>query len=247
MALYGLIGFPLSHSKSPEYFAGLFSKTNKKHQYELFPLQSIASLPELLHQRKEIKGLNVTLPYKQAVIPFCHHLDVTAQECGSVNTLVVTRQNDAYEITGHNTDYFGFLQSSIHFLPGNASALVLGNGGVSQTVQHVLAELGIPFRVVSQSIRVSGGFDYTSLSPKDVNEHRILINTTSLGMYPNTSEKPDIPYEGITDRHFLFDLIYNPEKTAFLEEGEKRGAALKNGLEMFHIQAQKAWELWECG
>lgn len=247
MALYGLIGFPLSQSKSPEYFAKLFATNNLKHQYELFPLENIDKLLELIDSQREIKGLNVTLPFKQEVIPLCTKLEATAQKCGSVNTLVIRRQNNSLEIIGYNTDYFGFLHSAKTFFPQNAKALVLGDGGVSQTVQYVLTELNIPYRVASRNPRSSEGITYKELSTQDVFEHRILINTTSLGMYPDTFQKPDIPYDGISKQHFLFDLIYNPEKTAFLAEGEKRAASLKNGLEMLHIQAQKAWKLWECG
>ncbi len=210
------------------------------YRYENFDLESIEEFPDMLRNNPGLVGLNVTIPYKEAIIPYLDELDVEAARIGAVNTIKI----GAGGLKGYNTDAYGFQKSLEPLLRGqHKKALILGTGGASKAVAHVFRSLSIAFRYVSRQPG-PGQLSYESLGEDIMNSHAIIVNTTPLGTHPNISEKPLVPYDLISPDHLLFDLIYNPEKTAFLQEGEKRGAQIKNGLRMLELQAEKAWEIW---
>lgn len=211
------------------------------HSYDQFDLDEIDLFPELWAD-PELSGANVTIPYKESVIPYLDSLDETAESVGAVN--VVKRFGN--ELRGYNSDFYGFQNSVRNWLSGNSTkALILGTGGASLAVRAVLSFMEIPYHMVSRE-PVDGKLTYTELNkhPELVEEHRLIINTTPLGMHPNVDSKPDLPYNRLGSEHYLFDLVYNPEVTAFLEAGIDAGASTKNGLEMLHLQAEKSWEIW---
>ncbi|MFM9948886.1 MAG: shikimate dehydrogenase family protein [Saprospiraceae bacterium] len=239
--LYGIIGYPLTHSFSKRYFSEKFEKEGLLHcRYELFPIAEIGLLPEILKNNPTLRGLNVTIPYKQAVLPFLDGFGEGIAKLGAVNVIDISDG----KLTGHNTDIAGFEQSLRNALGTERpeAALVLGTGGASKAVQFVLSKMQIPFRLVSRS--QESDFHYDQLTKEIVLAHRLIVNTTPLGMSPNTETCPKIPYEAISQRHLLFDLVYNPEETAFLKKGRLQGARIQNGLEMLYTQADKAWAIW---
>ncbi|MGK7391863.1 MAG: shikimate dehydrogenase family protein [Candidatus Cyclobacteriaceae bacterium M2_1C_046] len=241
--VYGLIGKKLSHSFSKKYFTDKFKREGlDNHKYELFELPSVDHFPGLIRSNAAIKGLNVTIPYKTAVIPYLTVLDDAAKNIGAVNTIKIKDQR----LIGFNTDAFGFERSLLEKISINniSSALILGTGGASKAVQYVMEKIKLPYQLVSR-INSGSTISYAELHADHlVKESTLIINTTPLGMFPNLEEKPDIPYHEITKNHILFDLVYNPERTAFLEEGLKRGATAINGLDMLYYQADRAWEIW---
>jgi shikimate dehydrogenase len=238
---FGLVGKNISYSFSKGYFNEKFSALGlKNYSYENFDLQHIEEFENLIETHKDLRGLNVTIPYKEAVIPYLTELDAQATKIGAVNTIQFTPKG----LKGFNTDAFGFEKSITPFLRSyDKKALILGTGGASKAIAFVLENLGISKTFVSRTPQKNqmGYLDLTSAVMKDFT---VLINCTPLGTYPNIEKKPEIPYDMITDRHFLFDLIYNPAKTAFLKEGEKRGATITNGYRMLELQADRAWEIW---
>lgn len=236
----GLIGKKLGHSFSPGYFTEKFRTLGiEDAAYHAFELDSIDQLEELL-SRKKFKGLNVTIPYKQDVIPYLDEVSAAVKEIGACNTIVFKEGKRI----GHNTDFVGFRESLRPLLNSSIKdALVLGTGGAAKAVQYALSELGIRFYSVSRT-EGENIISYNALKEKNLSEFPLIINTTPLGMFPKTEEKPDLKYEQIGSGHILFDLVYNPEKTSFLLEGEKSGCRIKNGLEMLHLQADAAWKLW---
>lgn len=242
--IFGLIGYPISHSFSKKYFTEKFKKEGIPNcSYELFPLEKIELLPNLLKSQPNLKGLNVTIPYKQSVLPFLDKIDPDAKEVGAVNTIKI--ENNI--LTGYNTDVYGFENSLLDFLNQSSkspsSALILGNGGAAKAVCYVLKKLKITYQIVSRSIQ-RGDLTYQDLKESHLQEATLIINTTPLGMYPNIDSCPSIPYEYLSEQHFLYDLVYNPEKTLFLARGEKRGSKICNGFKMLHLQAEKAWNIW---
>ena len=242
MNQYGLIGYPLSHSFSKKYFSDKFEQEGiKNHAYNLFPIERIGNLPMLLESTEDLKGLNVTIPYKEYVLDFLDEIDEAAAEIGAVNTIRITNG----KLKGYNTDVYGF-EISLHKLLGKntiKNALILGTGGASKACAYVLNKLNIPFKYVSRT-KKDGQFTYPELSRQIIDNHQLIINTTPLGTFPNADTCPDIPYEDLGSEHYLYDLVYNPEVSEFLKRGKERGAAIKNGLEMLHLQAEKAWEIW---
>lgn len=239
--LYGLIGFPLGHSFSARYFADKFQQEHLPEcEYRNFPLESILELPAMLENHPELCGFNVTIPYKQEVIPYLTDLGGEAREIGAVNCVKITPKG----LFGYNTDAYGF-QKSLLDLIGNKrpNALILGTGGASKAVAYVLKKLGIPFSFVS---RQSGDnrLTYSELTPEVMETHKLIINATPLGTFPKVTGCPAIPYETLTPAHFLFDLVYNPAFTEFLRRGQEQGAAIRNGYDMLIGQAEKAWEIW---
>lgn len=244
--LLGLIGYPLGHSFSKGYFTKQFEQSNTTDwAYQNFPLTDISQLPELLKGQPNLLGLNVTIPYKKAVIPYLDHLDSLAQKVGAVNTICI--QED--RLTGYNTDVYGFitsLQNTLNkhpdFFPKRA--LILGTGGASEAVKVGLSSLNIPYQLISRKEK-KGVWTYAALHKKGLDEFSIIINTTPLGMSPKVAEFPDIPYRDLTEKHLLFDLIYNPEETAFLRKGKKQKSICINGLEMLALQADAALKIWE--
>lgn len=241
MRLFGLIGYPLGHSFSKKYFTGKFEKEGISNcRYELFPLSSIAELPALLEKEYELEGLNITIPYKKEVLQFITRSEIPEglQACNCI------RIRDG-ERVGYNTDILGFEKSLLPLLtPRQDKALVLGNGGAAESVLFVLQKLGIPVHIVSRKLHPGSTCTYGDLTPEFIAEHRLIINTTPVGTFPAITDAPAIPYSGIGADHLLYDLVYNPAKTQFLQNGEARGARIKNGEEMLVIQAEESWTFW---
>lgn len=238
-ARFGLIGSPLTHSFSPAYFNKKFSELQEDFRYEAFPLDHIHALPALLAAHPELRGLNVTIPFKTEVISFLDAISEEAAQIGAVNCIRI----EAGKLIGYNTDVYGFSESLKHALSSQVSAaLILGNGGSAKAVKAALKAMSVPFRVVSRS--GTADFCYDELNIEIIAAHELIINTSPIGMFPNTEAAPEIPYEGIGNNHFLFDLIYNPEETLFLRLGKQRGASTKNGSEMLVLQAERSWEIW---
>ncbi len=235
---YGLIGKELRHSFSPKYFKEKFTKEKILNtEYHLFPLKKIENIFELL-KNETIQGLNVTIPYKESIIPFLDKLDKTAKDIEAVNTIQIKKNR----LIGFNTDVIGFEKSLKPLLKKHhKKALIFGSGGASKAVVFVLNKLGIPFRIVS---RKPTTLQYSEINKTLLKEFTILINTTPLGMFPQVDSKPKIDYKGINKNHLVYDLIYNPLETSFLKEAKNKGAIIKNGLEMLEIQAEESWKIW---
>lgn len=246
MRQFGLIGYPLSHSFSMKYFNGKFRNENIEDcEYLNFPIDTIDKLPLLISQNKDLTGLNVTIPYKEKVMNYLDRVDETAREIGAVNTVKIKRLKDKIILTGYNTDAYGFYSSIIpHLEKVHKKALILGTGGASKAIAHVFNRLGIDYIFVSRNPRKENHISYNDLTGNLINRFKIIVNTSPLGTYPDVDSCPDIPYEYITGDHLMYDLVYNPEITKFLEKGSKKGAKTINGLQMLHLQAEKAWEIW---
>lgn len=241
MRLFGLIGYPLSHSFSKKYFTEKFEKEGLKDcSYELFSIASINELKNVLEKNPALCGLNVTIPYKEQVLSFLNEKDAIVKKIKACNCIKIVNG----KLQGHNTDAEGFERSLKKQLqPHHSKALILGTGGAAKAVEFVLKKLAIGFKYVSRKPSVHN-YSYTQLTAAIIADHTLIINTTPLGMYPRTSEAPAIPYEALTPRHYLFDLVYNPERSLFLQKGEQKGAAIKNGYEMLEIQAEESWRIW---
>jgi shikimate dehydrogenase len=241
MKKYGLIGFPLTHSFSKKYFSEKFTRENIQGvSYEAYPIENISGLPHLLKQEPLLKGLNVTIPYKEEVISF---LDELSDEVKVIQACNCIKIQDA-KLIGYNTDIIGFQRSlEKKLMPHHQRALVLGTGGAAKAVHYVLAKKGIEFALVSRT-PTEGQLAYESIHKEVIESHQLIINTTPLGMYPNVNSLPSIPYEYITSQHYLFDLVYNPVKTLFLSMGESRGAVIENGSDMLIDQAEASWKIW---
>lgn len=241
---FGLIGRTLSHSFSPTYFQQKFESLGLGDcTYEAFELADIRELPALLSARPQLQGLNVTIPYKEQVIPFLHDLASSAALVGAVNTVEFRPDG---RLVGHNTDYLGFCDSLRRFYPGRgneARALVLGTGGAAKAVEVALRELNIGYWLVSRD-PLSRGLVYADLTPELLADHSLIVNTTPLGTYPQVETYPDIPYQLLTPSHYLFDLVYNPSETEFMRRGREQGAQTQNGFEMLCLQAEAAWRIW---
>jgi shikimate dehydrogenase len=238
---FGLIGFPLSHSFSKGYFANRFSSENiLDAHYENYPIESIDLFLDLWKNNPALKGLNVTIPYKKLVIPFLQHPSAVVQSIQACNCIKL-HEGVLY---GYNTDVIGFEQSLLPYLqPHHQNALIFGTGGAAAAVEWVLQKLGIAYQLVSRTAS-EGCITYASLTPDVIAAHTLLIQTSPVGMFPNTEEAPNLPYEAITSKHHLYDLVYNPAVTQFLAKGAAQGATTQNGLEMLHLQADASWEIW---
>lgn len=244
MRLFGLIGFPLGHSFSLPYFTQKFQDENIEAKYQNFALEQIGEFKDLVKNEPELVGLNVTVPYKQKIIPFLDALHPTARAIGAVNTIFFCRKDGRLTLLGYNSDVTGFERSlKEHLKAGQNKALVLGNGGSAKAVKYVLDGLGIDYQVVSRQMG-EDLISYEQLKPGIVGSHTLIINTTPLGMFPDVDKSPDIPYGAITTDHLLFDLIYNPEETRFLKLGKKQGASIVNGSDMLIYQAEGSWKIW---
>lgn len=240
MKQFGLIGNPLGHSFSKVYFEEKFRKLKLDCTYGLYQLTNINEFPQLWEDNPGLVGVNVTIPYKQSVISYLDELSNEAHKIGAVN--VIKRFKSG--LKGFNSDYFGFKRSLENWLPNtHLSALVLGTGGASKAVQVALQDLGITYRSVSRE-KSKASFTYDQIDGKMISEYRLIINTTPLGMSPEMETKPDLPYSFLTSNHYLYDLVYNPENTSFMQEGERRGSKVKNGYEMWLLQAEKSWGIW---
>ncbi len=242
--LFGLLGKNISYSFSRTYFADKFKKEHIKNtEYVNFDIPTIDDFLSIIAKHQQhLKGMNVTIPYKLAVFPFLDKIDKKAQKIGAVNTIKITKKR---KLKGFNTDYYGFKKSLEPLLKKHHKcALILGTGGASKAVAFALKKLGIKFKLVSRNPKDKKTISYKDLSEKVIKKHTIIINCTPIGTHPNIDESPQIPYQYITEKHLLYDLIYNPFETSFLSEGKKRGATIKNGLEMLTLQAEKAWRIW---
>ncbi len=240
MPTYGLIGYPLSHSFSKQYFEKKFELEHIRNTYyQLFELADSRFFPLFLAAQNDIYGLNVTTPHKQSILDHCHILSEEVQAVEAANTLKIAENG---EITAYNTDIIGFEQSILPILMQitKPRALVLGNGGASKAVQYVLSKRKIPFTIISRS----GANKYIDINKELIESHLLIINTTTLGMHPNVDTSPDVPYQWLTPQHFCYDLVYNPAETLFLKNAKNAGSGTKNGLEMLHLQAEAAWEIW---
>ena len=245
MKKLGLVGYPLTHSFSQKYFNNKFSKENIiDYKYINFPIQSIAQFTEIIVQNPELVGLNVTVPYKREVMQYLHQIDPVTLEVGAVNTIKITGKTDKKSLIGFNTDIIGFEKSLLPLLKSNYEhALVLGTGGAAVAVTFVLNKLKIKTTKVSRKNQ-KNTLLYTDLTEEVIKKNKLIINTTPVGTFPRTEEYPEIPYYAITSDHLLYDLIYNPAESQFLRKGKKRGAMIKNGLEMLEIQAEESWKIW---
>ena len=235
MKTFGLIGKDLSHSFSAKYFNKKFFKEEIDAQYLNFELNNISEFPTLIREQK-LSGLNVTIPYKESIIPFLDELSNEAKEIGAVNTIEFIDGR----LAGHNTDIIGFTQSIIPILEGKNKALILGSGGAAKAVALALRKLNIKYKTVSRN----SSLDYSNLTKQDTVSHNIIINTTPLGTNPNIYDFHKIHYNYLNKNHLLFDLIYNPPETKFLKYGKSKNSTIKNGLEMLHIQAETSWKIW---
>ncbi|MBO4560888.1 MAG: shikimate dehydrogenase [Bacteroidaceae bacterium] len=241
--LFGLIGKPLAHSTSKVRFNKMFREQHINAYYENFELDSIEQVKELIENNPNLCGFNVTIPYKQVIIPYLNRLDETAQAIGAVNTVKVLHRDGGVELVGYNTDWIGFCKSFGELLKGHNKALILGTGGVSKAVKYALDSLGIENKFVSRN----STFDilgYYELSPSVMDEYDVIVNCTPMGMWPDTEQCPDIPYTFLSDRHLLLDVIANPDETLFMKKGRDHGATAKGGKDMLEQQAVAAWEIW---
>ena len=238
---YGLIGRDIEYSFSRSYFNNKFSKMGlKSSSYENFDIAAIDEFPAIIAKEKNLRGLNVTIPYKESIIPYLDRLDPEASKIGAVNTIEITSEG----LVGHNTDVYGFEESLLaHLLEGDTHALILGTGGASKAVAFALNRLKIAFKYVSRNPS-DGQLHYSELNLEIMSGHTVIVNCSPLGTYPNTDQKPDIPYEHVSPKHLLFDLVYNPEITSFMEAGIAQGARTCNGRQMLEFQAEKAWSIW---
>lgn len=239
---FGLVGRNISYSFSRGYFADKFKKESLPHSYVNFDLQSIEELDDIIRNTPNLKGLNVTIPYKEEVIPILDDLNKRARKIGAVNTIRITRYR---KLIGYNTDYYGFKNSlKPHLKKHHKRALILGTGGASKAIAYALKKLKIQYDYVSRTEKEGVKFLYTDLTEDIISSYNIIINCTPIGTYPDVNACPDIPYDAITERHILYDLIYNPEQTKFLSCGDIKGATTINGLEMLKLQAEKSWDIW---
>lgn len=247
--MYGLIGYPLGHSFSKEYFSRKFMELGINEEYELFPISSINQIGELMNSAElDIEGLNVTIPYKEKIIEHLSDIDSDALCIGAVNVVKVVRNKGIPSLIGFNTDWKGFLLSLSPLLENRhdiTDALILGTGGAAKAVAFALSKLGIKFKLVSRNPK-KGDLTYSMLDKAILSHHLLVINTTPLGTFPDISSCPDIPYNHLTPNHICFDLVYNPSVTEFMKRSEDNGAKVKNGLEMLYNQADLAWQIWNA-
>jgi len=240
---FGLVGKNISYSFSKKYFIEKFENLNlKKYSYFNFDIPEIEEFPFLLYHREEdFRGLNVTIPYKQSIIKYLDDISEEVKQIGAVNTIKITNDN---KLIGYNTDVYGFTKSIQPLLNSESKkALILGTGGASKAIAYALKKMNIVVEFVTRNNHHQGIL-YSDLTKEILQNHQIIINCTPVGTFPNIEDKPQIPYQFITENHIVFDLIYNPEETAFLKSAKKQGAIVKNGLEMLQLQAEKSWEIW---
>ena len=242
--LYGLLGYPLVHSFSQNYFNQKFESENIDAEYINFEIPDVGMLMEVVAENENLNGVNVTIPYKEQVIPFLDEIDPAASEVGAVNVIKFIRGKDGLRLKGYNSDIIGFTDSIKSLLkPHHQSALVLGTGGAAKAVSYSLRKLGLEVQLVSRR-KSANTLVYEELTKNDLKNHKVIVNTTPLGMYPNVDTCPDIPYRYLTSQHLCYDLIYNPDETLFLKNSRLAGAQVKNGLEMLLLQAFASYSIW---
>ena len=245
MRKFGLIGYPLGHSFSKKYFTEKFLNENIKDcSYENYPLINLDGFQELIASDNELCGLNITIPYKSEIMRFLDFTEPEAKEIGAVNVIKIKRYAGKIMLSGYNSDVTGIRDTLVQYINSNVSnALVLGTGGSSRAVCHVLRKFGLNVSLVSREKR-TGVLNYSDIDSQIINNSQLIVNTTPLGMYPDIESKPDIDYKSLTGKHILFDLVYNPELTAFLKKGAEQGCLIISGIKMLQSQAEKAWEIW---
>ncbi len=245
MEKYGLIGYPLKHSFSKGYFNEKFSMENIDAEYVNFEIPSIRDFKKVIENNPDLKGLNVTIPYKEQVIPLLDSLSENAKQIGAVNVIKIVREKKKIRLIGYNSDIIGFKESIGPLLEANHKmALILGTGGSAKSVFHGLNQLGVNSMFVSRT-KSDGVLTYDELTPEVMKIYQVVVNCTPVGMFPKTDECPAIPYNLLTPNHLLYDLLYNPNETLFMKKGKEQGANVKNGLEMLLLQAFAAWEFWQ--
>ncbi len=249
MRTYGLIGYPLKHSFSPGYFAEKFKRENIQAAYKLFPIASISELPRLIESHPSLKGLNVTIPYKEQVIDFLDELKGDAAIIRAVNTIIIQRPNYSARLIGYNTDTIGFQKSLEKYISENTTnALILGTGATSKTVALVLQRLNIHYTFITRgNTSQEKSICYNDVTREVIKQNKLIINTTPLGMHPAINNFPPLYYDAITAGHIVFDVIYNPPLTKFLEYSRQAGAKIINGSEMLENQAEESWKIWNAG
>ncbi|MBQ1974161.1 MAG: shikimate dehydrogenase [Paraprevotella sp.] len=244
MELYGLIGYPLGHSFSQGYFTQKFLTEQIEAEYRNFEIPSIDLFPKIIKEHESLRGLNVTIPYKEKIIPFLDELSDEAQAIGAVNVVRITREKGKTHLKGFNSDLIGFMKSIRPNLGAHhQKALILGTGGASKAVCYGLKKLGLEVAFVSRQEH-SGMLTYEQITPKMLQEYQVIVNCSPCGMYPHVNEAPLLPYSALMDQHLLYDLVYNPEETLFLRRGLQAGATTQNGLQMLHLQAETSWDFW---
>lgn len=243
--LYGLIGYPLGHSFSKNFFNQKFESEKINARYVNFEIPDISLLKDILDNNRNLRGLNVTIPYKEQIIPFLDELDEDAAKIGAVNVVKIVRNRNNVKLKGYNSDIIGFCDSIKPLLnESRTKALILGTGGAAKAVMRGLQKLNVDSVFVSRR-KADGCLTYKEIDKTIMDEHKIIVNTTPLGMYPNVSECPDLPYEELTSAHLCYDLLYNPDETKFMKESKRYGAEVKNGLEMLLLQAFASWVIWQ--
>lgn len=241
MATFGLLGKDISYSYSKPYFENYFGAKNLKHRYLNFDVQSIEEIERILQENPDLKGMNVTIPYKEKVLPYLYKINKEAKLIGAVNTIKISKNGN---LIGHNTDHYGFAKSLGEHLPiANKKALILGTGGASKAIAYVLSSLNYEYKCVTRE-KKENFLTYADLDKETVSNYKLIINCTPLGTSPNINAFPKLNYAGIGSDHLLFDLIYNPRLTLFLKKGKDQGARIVNGLSMLEYQAKKSWKIW---
>lgn len=242
--LFGLVGYPLGHSFSESFFNNKFNSEGIDAQYLNFEIPNINEFRNIINTNTNLRGLNVTIPYKEQVIPYLDDIDITASEIGAVNVVKFIRNGNNLILKGFNSDVIGFCNSLKPLLkPHHTHALVLGTGGAAKAIAHGLKSLGIEPIYVSRT-KKDGALTYNELTPEIIEKYQVIVNTTPAGMYPHVDTCPDIPYHLLTPQHLCYDVVYNPEVTLFMKKSQEQGAMVKNGLEMLILQALAAWEIW---
>lgn len=250
MVEFGLIGYPLEHSFSAEYFNKIFQRDRVEGKYTLYPIRDVSSMESIIEYNPNLRGLNVTIPYKETVCCFLDNISEEVSEIKAVNVIKIIRDKNErhpgpYKLIGYNTDWIGFVRSLSPILDNSVSkALILGTGGASKAIAFGLKKMGIKYTFVSRNKKDYDTLAYDDLNREIIENHLLIINTTPLGMFPNEKNFPDIPYEFLTSNHLCYDLIYNPAVTEFMKKSSFYGAKVKNGLEMLHLQADEALRIW---
>lgn len=244
MDLYGLIGHPLGHSFSKKFFNEKFQNEMIDAEYQNFDIDTIKSFPTIIEEYSNLRGLNVTIPYKELIIPYLDELSEDAQAIGAVNVIKISRNHEGVHLKGYNSDVIGFTDSIRPLLkPFHKKALILGTGGASKAIRYGLYKLGIETCFVSRRPK-EGMLTYSDLTADIMAEYNVIVNCSPVGMFPHTDERPDLPYQFIGSHHILYDLVYNPDETLFMKSGKEQGATTKNGLEMLILQARAGWNFW---
>lgn len=245
MDVYGIVGNPLVQSFSPKFFNEKFKTEGINAQYLKFEIPDISLFPDIIRSTQKLKGLNITIPYKEKIIPFLDELDPQAKEIGAINVVKVSNIDGEIKLIGYNSDLIGFQNSISPLLDKNVHqrALILGTGGASKAVAKGLENLGVKYSFVSRQPQAKQ-FSYQDLDENILNRYTIIVNASPIGTFPKIDEAPDIPYQYINENHVLYDLVYNPSETKFLKLGKEQGAVIKNGAEMLKLQALAAWEIW---